>query len=145
MIDSVVKDVWIPATPQAAFRRFTEELDSWWPRATHSVCGERGAGVRFEAGVGGRIVETDVDGLEHVWGTVVDWEPPRLTTFTWHPGRDASSATHVTVTFTEDGEGTRIDLEHGGWEARGAGGTELRESYQSGWDPVIAAYVTTWE
>ena len=77
MIEAVTKQVWVPATPEAAFRRFTEELESWWPRGTHSVCGDQGVSVRFESGVGGRIVETHVDGTEHVWGTVEGWEPPQ--------------------------------------------------------------------
>ena len=37
MIDPVEKEVWVPVQPEVAFRRFTEELRTWWPMATHSV------------------------------------------------------------------------------------------------------------
>ena len=35
--------------------------------------------------------------------------------------------------FAADGEGTRVDLEHRGWERLGLDGDEARESYLNGW------------
>lgn len=144
MIDVVVKEIWIPAAPQAAFGRFTGEIDTWWPRSTHSVCGDDGVGVRFESGVGGRIVETDSDGREYVWGTVEEWDEPHCVAFSWHPGKEPEMATFVTVKFRAERGGTALELEHHGWEILGEVGPEVRDNYQTGWEPVLAEYGSTW-
>jgi hypothetical protein len=39
--------------------------------------------------------------------------------------------------FTPDGEGTRVELQHRGWEALGGDAAEVFESYDSGWDYVV--------
>jgi hypothetical protein len=46
--------------------------------------------------------------------------------------------TEVEVRFAEDGTGTRVDLEHRGWEKRTA---EDRAAYDTGWDQVLGHYV----
>ena len=59
-----------------AFRMFTEELSSWWPLATHSVCQDKAVRCAFEGRVGGEVYEEDTQGRRHVWGTVTVWDPP---------------------------------------------------------------------
>jgi hypothetical protein len=44
------------------------------------------------------------------------------------------------VTFTADGTGTRVDLEHRGWERLGEVAAEAREEYTQGWPRVLAAF-----
>ncbi len=42
--------------------------------------------------------------------------------------------------FAADGEGTRVDLEHRGWERLGDIASEAREGYESGWPGVLELY-----
>ena len=58
--------------------------------------------------------------------------------FTWHPGYDDTSATEVEVRFSTEGELTRVDLEHRGWDALGERATATREGYETGWNLVFA-------
>ena len=55
----------VAVDPATAFRIFTEEIDAWWRRgpAFRGVLSDGGA-MRFEPGVGGRLVESDPDGEE---------------------------------------------------------------------------------
>jgi hypothetical protein len=70
--------------PDAAFRRFTADFATWWPRRTHSIGGPRVTAVVFEQHVGGRIYEEHDDGRRFQWGDPrVD--PPRSVRFTFHP------------------------------------------------------------
>lgn len=141
MIEPVRKEIRVPAEPEAAFRRFTDGIGTWWPRQTHSVSGERCRAVRFESGPAGRrLVEEDEDGGSHPWGTVSVWEPGRRLVFSWHPGRDASMATEVEVTFAKGDGGTVVALEHRGWDVLGEGARATREEYERGWEPVLAGY-----
>lgn len=120
-----------------AFRLFTEQIDTWWPLATHSVGRGRAVACRVEGRVGGRLYETLDDGSEAEWGEVLTWEPPRRLVFTWHPGRDRGTAQEVEVRFSPVDGGTRVDLEHRGWEAYGEGAAKARSEYESGWAHVL--------
>jgi uncharacterized protein YndB with AHSA1/START domain len=135
------KVVRVKATPDRAFRRFTEEMATWWPLRSHSV-GQRDAEtVVMEPLVGGRIIERMRGGRTVVWGTVTAWDPPRRVAFTWHPGREPGTAQSVEVRFTTDGTGTRVELEHGGFERLGARlGRKARRRYPIGWEYVLGLY-----
>lgn len=140
-IETLRKKVVVPASPDAAFRRFTREIGAWWPVARFSVHGEAVASVEFGEEEGGRVVERGPDGEEAVWGTVTAWDPPRRVAFTWHPGRPASSAQELDLKFVATGDGgTEVTLAHGGWEALGEGAVAKRAEYDGGWDYVLTAY-----
>lgn len=86
-IPPVIKTMEVPWGPDEAFRRFTAGIATWWPLKTHSVGTVRTVSVVFEERVGGTIHEVVRDGTRHVWGTVLEWDPPTAARFTWHPGR----------------------------------------------------------
>lgn len=131
------KSVTVRWSPEAAFRRFTDEIATWWPRRTHSVGGEAAENVIFEPRVGGRIYEVMRDGRTAVWGTVLEFEPPRRVAFSWHPGREPDTAQTVEVTFAAAGDGTLVELVHTGWEKLGDEALEMRERYDGGWTFVL--------
>jgi uncharacterized protein YndB with AHSA1/START domain len=138
--EPVRKSVTVPAAPQRAFELFTAHMHEWWPLATHSVGAENAVSVTFGMGAGAAIRETLADGTTSVWGTVTHWEPPHRVAFTWHAGTDPAQATRVEVTFTPSGPGsTVVQLIHSGWERR-SDGVSARESYDSGWDPVVGYF-----
>ena len=136
----VRKEVLVPCGAERAFALFTAEMSQWWPMLTHSVGGAEHCGVVFEGRVGGQVYE-DLPGGRAVWGDLLVWEPPARFVMTWHPGRDASSATELEVRFVEAAGGTRVELEHRGWEHRDDAGS-ARESYDTGWDLVLAKYAS---
>lgn len=140
-MDPVVKLVTVPAAPEKAFRRFTEEIDSWWPRRSHSVFEASCVEVRMEGEVGGRRYEVSGSGEESTWGRLTAWDPPRRVAFTWHPGREEATAQSVEVTFRALEDGTEVRVEHAGWEKLGDAAEETRSGYDRGWDPVLERYV----
>jgi uncharacterized protein YndB with AHSA1/START domain len=142
-IDPLVKEITVPLAPERAFALFADGIATWWPLASHSVAGADAVGCRFEPRVGGRLLEIGRDGSEHVWGTLLAWEPPQHLALTWHPGREASTAQEVSVTFDAEGSGTRVRLIHTGWELLGKAARAERDSYNPGWDYVLRLYVAT--
>ena len=135
MIEPIHFSVTVPLSVADAFALFTERMTSWWPLLTHSLAQDRAERVEFEARAGGRIIEHSRDGEQHVWGEVLECDPPHRLVFTWHPGLDAS--TEVEVTFRGVGEGTQVDLEHRNWEALGELAEEVRNGYANGWPFVF--------
>ena len=133
----IVVDVVVPCPPDRAFDYFTRDIGRWWPLATHSLGEADAADVRFEPRVGGRLVETLRDGGEHVWGEVTAWRPGSQVAFSWHLGRDPSTAQCVDVQFAPTPGGTRVTLTHGGWERLPEGGETMRERYANGWKGVF--------
>jgi uncharacterized protein YndB with AHSA1/START domain len=135
------KTLTVALTVDEAFRLYTEGIAAWWPYASHSVEKENVETVVLESGEDGRIFERAKSGEEHVWGTVLAWDPPRRIVHSWHPGRGEDSAQEVQVTFEPIDTGTRVALVHTGWEKVGDAATEMFTNYDSGWDFVLGKYV----
>jgi uncharacterized protein YndB with AHSA1/START domain len=136
------KSVEVAVPTDTAFRVFTERAGSWWPLATKSVGQEEAVDLIFEPEVEGRVYERLRSGDEHAWGRILAWEPPHRLVFTWHPGREPETGQEVEVRFTPSGAGTRLDLEHRGWDRLVATADEIPEHYDSGWDEVLARFVS---
>jgi uncharacterized protein YndB with AHSA1/START domain len=137
----LIKTITVPAQPEAAFRRFTTEIGSWWPTQTHSVGQQDTIGVVFEPHVGGRIYEQLKSGAESDWGMVQEWEPPRRAVFSWHPGQKPETAQTIEVVFESVAEGTRLTLTHTGWERLPLDEVKrARRGYPIGWEYVLRVY-----
>jgi uncharacterized protein YndB with AHSA1/START domain len=139
-MEPLVIDTRVDCSPRRAFEVWTVKTSSWWP-ADHTVSGEPGAKVTVEPRVGGRIFERAGDGTEHDWGEVVVWDPPTRLAYSWHLMVDRSDATEVEITFTADGPGTLVRIEHRGWERLGAAGEERRARNRQGWDGLLPHFL----
>jgi uncharacterized protein YndB with AHSA1/START domain len=132
------RQVVVPAGPQVAFDVFTQRIGAWWPVEKFSVHGAKATAAFRD----GRLVETGPDGDEAVWGTVLDWQPPRLLRLTWHPGHSAERAGEIEVSFAEVTEAlTLVTVEHRGWE-RLADPAAARDEYRNGWPAVLDGYAS---
>ena len=137
----VLRSVVVGRPPEDAFRIFTERIGDWWPLGSHSVYEDESAGVALAPGPGGRIVERSRSGEECAWGEILLWEPPHRLAYTWHPGYEPGEpATEVELRFTAVAGGTRVELEHRGWEALGGRAVRTREDYAEGWPRVLDRY-----
>lgn len=120
-----------------AFDVWTADISRWWP-ADHTVTGQRGVDVILEMRPGGRIFERTASGVEHDWGEVTAWDPPRRLAYLWHLRGDRADATEVEISFAAIGEhATRVDIEHRGWERLGARGPDWREANHHGWTSLL--------
>ena len=141
MNDPINKSLVVPLTPSEAFALFTDDLDVWWPKATHSVTGAK-AKLVFPTHKDGEITEEGDDGKVAIWGKLIAYDPGKYLAFTWHPGRPAQEATVVTVTFTQTTAGTRCNLTHGGFDILGNTADAVSTSYLHGWDMVLGCYAS---
>jgi len=142
-LEPVMKRRRLPVAPDSAFALFTERIADWWPVATHSIHGDDVTEIRFEGKVGGRVVEVTGDGTIESWADVLAWDPPHRLVLSWHPNPNPVAASTLEVRFAPTPEGgTELTLEHRGWEEFGTDGAELRESYDGGWEIVLAPYET---
>ena len=137
----VRKSVTVEASPEEAFGLYIHGIASWWPLKTHSVGQERTETVVMEGRERGRLYERTSGGEESDWGRIRVWDPPHRLVHTWHPGRGEEMSQEVEITFTPVGKGTRVDLEHRGWERLGDEAEERVRNYDKGWDGVLALYV----
>ncbi|MDQ3823448.1 MAG: SRPBCC family protein [Actinomycetota bacterium] len=144
---TIRRSVKVNRSVEDAFALFTDGIGSWWPLESHSIgSGRDGVTAEtaiLEGGEGGRLYERMSDGAEASWGAVVAWEPPHRVVISWHVNPKRTAATEVEVRFAPDGDGTRVELEHRGWERLGAEAEDARSGYssQSGWEAVLARYV----
>lgn len=140
VIEVVRKTVTVDCAVEEAFRIFTADALSWWPVESHSIH-EKVSEVVFEPEVGGEVYEVSATGERGHWATVLEWEPPRRLVLAWNVLKAEATPTEVEVRFLPEGDATRVELEHRGWERLAEGGEEKRSSYDTGWDFVLGKYV----
>lgn len=139
--ETIHKEIFVEAAPETAFRVFTDEIARWWPLDKYGIFLEDVDNVAIESYVGGRVVERAKDGRETVWGEVLEWELSSRLRCTWHPGWDPDEEpTEIEVTFTADGNGTLVVLEHRGWEKLKEDYRRRRTGYDAGWDEVLETF-----
>jgi uncharacterized protein YndB with AHSA1/START domain len=140
VIEAVRRSVTVDCVVEEAFRIFTTDAMSWWPVATHSIHGDAVQEVVFEGREGGEIYELTADGVKGHWATVVSWEPPSRIVLAWNILEREAVATEVDVRFVAEGDRTRVELEHRGWEAIAEDAAEKRDSYDNGWGKIVEIY-----
>jgi Activator of Hsp90 ATPase homolog 1-like protein len=127
----------VACRPERAFELWTTQTSTWWP-TSHTVSAQPNVEVVIEPVVGGRIYERTEAGEEHDWGQVTAWEPPSRIAYLWHLRQDRADATEVEIAFAATHQtGTRVSIEHRGWQALGARGPGHRERNQRGWDGLL--------
>ena len=142
--DVVSATVEVAVDPATAFAVFTEEIDRWWrPGPINWNDSSRAIGIRIEPGVGGRWIEVydPVTGEGFECGRIVAWEPPVRFAFRYRDAGHELDDTEVEVRFEPIEGGTRVTLEHRGWErvaAEIAG--RKREIKRWGWGGILSWY-----
>ena len=147
-IEPVRVSLAVRASQELAFRVYTEELGSWWPKS-HHIGGSPMTRAVMEPGVGGRIYSEQEDGGSCQWGKVLEWEPPRRFVMAWQISpqwqfeADPTKWSEVEVTFTPQEDGyTLIALEHRFFERHGEGAAAMRTQVGSpgGWGGLLRLF-----
>ena len=149
-MNSAVVSVFVAVEPTPAFELFTRDVDLWWKRGpAFRVGATRGfpnSELRFESGVGGRLVEImepegASDGERWELGRVRVWEPGVRLVFEYRvPNFRPDESTEVEVRFEASAGGTQVTVEHRGWSglrkghpARHGLGDRQVEEQRGGW------------
>lgn len=140
MIDPIRISFDVACSPEHAFTVWTAKTSRWWP-VSHTVSETPGLDIIFEPRAGGRIYERTPDGREVDWGDITAWEPPRKLGYLWFIRVDRSDATEVEISFIASGGGTRVEIEHRGWERLAERGPSWRDANQGGWNGVLPHFI----
>ena len=145
---AVRKSITVTAGVERAFRVFTEDYDSWWPRSHHIGKSPMTKAI-IETRQGGRCYSEQEDGSECDWGQVLAWEPPHRLVIAWQITHewgyqpDMSKSSEVEIRFTaQPGGGTRVDLEHRHFERMGPEGDTMRVGVDGpgGWSSLMELF-----
>ncbi len=144
---SIRKQLTVEAPAERAFRVFTTNMGSWWPK-DHHIGKAPLKDCVIEPKVDGRWYERGEDGSTCDWGKVLAWDPPRRLLLAWQLNSsftyDPALMTEVEVTFTVLGPKlTRVDFEHRNLERFGEAAERLRDQMGAGWGAIIESYRQT--
>jgi uncharacterized protein YndB with AHSA1/START domain len=119
MTSRVLVAVRIAAPPARVFEAFTAEIGEWWrPNALFASSRQSAGRLAMEPGAGGRVTETHADGEVVEIGRIRVWDPPDRLVFCWRPASfEPAQETEVHVGFEAVAEGSRVVVEHFGWDA----------------------------
>jgi uncharacterized protein YndB with AHSA1/START domain len=140
IIEAVRKTVTVDCSVEEAFRVFTAGADTWWPTESHSIYGERVREIHFEEREGGEVYEVSKTGEKGHWATVLSWDPPNGLVLGWNILEREPVGTELEIRFLPEGDATRVELEHRGFEKLAEGAAEKRADYDTGWDFVLVVY-----
>jgi uncharacterized protein YndB with AHSA1/START domain len=140
VIEAVRKTVTVDCVVEEAFRIFTADAKTWWPVEAHSIHGSDVREIVFEGHEGGEVYEVSAGGEKGHWATVLSWEPPNRLVLAWNILERDPVATELEVHFLPEGERTRVELEHRGWERVAEDPSSKRNEYDAGWKKVLAVY-----
>jgi uncharacterized protein YndB with AHSA1/START domain len=140
----------VKASPARAFEAFTADIGTWWRPSPLFRFTPRDPGVlSFEAGEGGRLIETLPNGTVFEIGEIRAWEPPTRLVFGWRQATFApDQATQVEVSFEAVGDETRVTVEHTGWDVvpaahaarHGFPDTIFLRRHAEWWQLLLASY-----
>ena len=111
-------------------------MSLWWPESRRHTKDPQSE-IRITPA--GRFWERSRDGREVELGVVREWDAPNRLLFDFFVGTDAQHPTEVVVTFTSEGEGTRVSIDHRPKPvSREVWGLRAPRFVES-WDAVLAA------
>src|SRR5580698_8928595 len=148
VLEPVRKSLRVKTDVARAFRVFTEEMNSWWPRS-HHIGKSPMKQVVVEGRPGGSIYTEQEDGTACPWGLVVAWEPPYRFVMAWQVSPkwqfepDLAKCSEVEVRFTPADDGTTlVELEHKFLERHGGACIKMREQVnaEGGWGGLLAMF-----
>ena len=138
----------VEVDPAEAIEVFTREIEAWWKPGPRWRPG-RGA-LRFDGGQGGRLVQVEGEAELEI-GRILVWESGVRLVFEWRARNFApGEVTEVEVRFERAERGTRVVLEHRGWEAipakhpvrHGLSGTAFTDMIGLWWADLLTSYRT---
>jgi hypothetical protein len=142
--DTVTATIEVAVDPATAFEIFTEEIDRWWkPGPINWYDAYRAVGTRIEPGVGGRWLEVYDEAAGDVLevGRITVWEPGVRLVLLYRDGGHKLDGTEVEVRFEAIEGGTRVTLEHRGWDKVAPDvATRSREGKRWGWASILGWY-----
>ncbi|MBO0691170.1 MAG: SRPBCC domain-containing protein [Candidatus Dormibacteraeota bacterium] len=142
--DVATATIEVAVDPATAFQIFTEEIGQWWrPGPINWNDSRRAVGIRIEPGVGGRWLEIYDDAAGDVFecGRVLAWEPGARLVVSYRDAGHDIDGTEVEVRFDAVTGGTRVTVEHRGWE-RVSPEVALRklQTKRWGWANILGWY-----
>lgn len=131
---TIRKSIWVARSPEISFKVFCEDIGEWWPGGFSG----KDSKLSLAREVGGRFIETRADGTEYEIGRVTAYQPPSIVAFSWRaPSWDV--ITQVEIRFIAEAGGTRIALEHRGFE-QSEKTRDAQKNYDSGWETILGHY-----
>ncbi|ATC24214.1 ATPase [Caulobacter vibrioides] len=116
MSSRIVVSLRIAASPEVVFDAFVDDIAVWWrPNGLFAFTPRSPGVMAFEDG---RLVERLPNGKVFEVGVVSVWERGARLVFGWRQAAFTPDMnTEVEVRFEAVGEGTRVTVEHRGWDS----------------------------
>jgi hypothetical protein len=145
-VESIRRQIVVPASRERAFEVFTSRMTTWWP-SHHHIGSAPIQEIVVEPREGGRWYTRHEDRTETSTGYVAGWDPPERLVLAWQITADwrydPSLVTTVEVRFVEESPGrTRVELEHRDLDRYGPEADRMRMTFEDpgAWTGTLEAF-----
>ena len=133
-MDPIRHSITVAATPETAFEVFTLGMGGWWD-AAYTPDPDSFDGIALAPEVAAPVAM--VHGTtSYPFGNVTVWEPGVRYAQTFWLAMDPAHPSTIEATFAAEGDGCRVDFEHGGWNEENSEG---RDKYGD-WPHLLSRY-----
>ena len=133
-MDPIRHSITVAATPETAFEVFTLGMGGWWD-AAYTPDPDSFDGIALAPEVAAPVAM--VHGTtSYPFGNVTVWEPGVRYAQTFWLAMDPAHPSTIEATFAAEGDGCRVDFEHGGWNEENS---EARDKYGD-WPHLLSRY-----
>ncbi|OJJ19919.1 hypothetical protein BKI52_15690 [marine bacterium AO1-C] len=148
-MQTVTHTLHVKASSATVFTKFVNELNEWWPKA-YTWSQDTLAEIRIDAQKDGLCTEIGPYGFRCDWGRVTEITPYESLGLKWQispkrePIPDPTKASDIRMSFEQEGEVTKISLEHYNFELHGEEGDNYCQMMASeyGWPYIFNCFKT---
>lgn len=147
-MDRIYKEIKVDINQEAAFDKFLNELNEWWPKA-YTWSQDMLKEIRIEGRKNGLCSEIGPYGFRCDWGRITELIEKETIRLKWQispnrvPTPNPDKASDLKVTFNKnEGSATTVVLEHFNFQYHGEGAEGYRTMMDSeqGWDYILFCY-----
>lgn len=106
----VTQSIVIAASRASVWRAFREHPSQWWG-APYTLIDQPGSEIELPVEIGAPIVERS-GSHRAAWGILTEIDHERVYAWTGNMGMSSPSWGTVTYSFSDEGDATRVDVEH---------------------------------
>ena len=132
-LEPVVAEITVPVAPALAFVGFTAQMGEWWDPML-SPDPPTFSSIAIDPN--GPVETVHDDDQRYTWGRVTTWDPLGHLVMEFWLGHEQEQPTELDVRFTDEGDGTRVRLEHRRWAE---GSEDVRARYTH-WGDLLQRY-----
>ena len=148
-MSEIKKEIEVSVDREQTFHSFVQEFNKWWPNE-YTWSQDSLVEIRIDGKEDGLCSEIGLHDFRCDWGRVTEYIESEKISLKWQigPNREPvpnpEKSSDLQIIFTDQGQSTKVELEHMNFENHGEDGEKYQQMMDSeqGWDFILNRFKT---